>query len=67
MGTLKKTSIYLSEDLDRALSRRAADDGVTKAELIRSTLAAAVNRPRRIKPQALATFSGPPRLAVERR
>lgn len=47
MGELKKTSIYLDAALDEALARRAAEDGVTKAELIRTTLAGAVSGPRR--------------------
>jgi hypothetical protein len=54
----KKTSIYLSEELDHALSRRAAEEGITKAELIRRTLEAVVNRPPRVKPQAVAVFRG---------
>ena len=47
VAELKKTSIYLDADLDAALARRAAEDGTTKAELIRTTLAGAVERPRR--------------------
>ena len=35
---LKKTSIYLDEDLDHRLARRAADEGITKAEFIRRGL-----------------------------
>jgi hypothetical protein len=50
---LKKTSIYLDEDLDHRLARRAADEGITKAEFIRRTLAGAVQRPRRARPQAV--------------
>ena len=37
---MKKTSLYLDPDLDEALARRAADEGLTKAEFIRRTLAA---------------------------
>ncbi len=59
----KKTSIYLSEELDHALSRRAAEEGITKAELIRRTLEAVVTRPRRVKPRAVGTFSSPARPA----
>jgi plasmid stability protein len=51
---LKKTSIYLDEELDAALARRAAEEGITKAEFIRRTLAAAVQRPSRPRPQAVA-------------
>jgi hypothetical protein len=49
---VKKTSLYLEPDLDEALARRAADEGLTKAEFIRRTLAGAVQRPRRAKPSA---------------
>jgi hypothetical protein len=44
---VKKTSVYLDADLDDALARRAADEGLTKAEFIRRTLASALQRPRR--------------------
>jgi len=47
---VKKTSLYLDPDLDEALARRAADEGLTKAEFIRRTLAGAVQKPRRAKP-----------------
>jgi hypothetical protein len=47
---LKKTSIYLEEDLDARRARRAAEEGITKAEFIRRTLAGAVQRPARPKP-----------------
>jgi ribbon-helix-helix CopG family protein len=47
---VKKTSLYLDPDLDEALARRAADEGLTKAEFIRRTLAAAMQKHRRPKP-----------------
>ena len=47
---MKKTSLYLEPDLDEALARRAADEGLTKAEFIRRTLAGALQRPPRPKP-----------------
>jgi hypothetical protein len=47
---VKKTSLYLDPDLDEALARRAADEGLTKAEFIRRTLAGAVQKPRRPRP-----------------
>jgi predicted DNA-binding protein len=50
---LKKTSIYLDEELDQALARRAAEEGITKAEFIRRTLAAVVSRPKRPRPEAV--------------
>jgi hypothetical protein len=51
---VKKTSLYLDPDLDEALARRAADEGLTKAEFIRRTLAGALSRPPRVKPEAVA-------------
>jgi hypothetical protein len=60
MGPLKKTSIYLDEELDQALARRAAEDGITKAQLIRTTLAGAVTRPRRVRPEAVGVIGGGP-------
>lgn len=50
---LKKTSIYLDEELDAAIARRAAEEGITKAEFIRRTLAAVVQRPKRPRPEAV--------------
>lgn len=47
---MKKTSIYLSDDLDARLAERAAEEGITKADLVRRVLTAAVERPRRPKP-----------------
>lgn len=43
----KKTSIYLDEELDQALAAKAAEEGVTKAELIRRNLEVVVSRPKR--------------------
>ncbi len=42
---MKKTSIYLEDELDRALALRAAEEGVTKAEFIRRALKGVVARP----------------------
>lgn len=47
MATLKKTSLYLDEELDHALAARAAEEGVTKAEFIRRNLQVIVARPKR--------------------
>lgn len=49
---MKKTSLYLEDELNQALARRAADEGLSKAELIRRTLAGAMSRPKRVKPTA---------------
>ncbi|MCW3038829.1 MAG: CopG family transcriptional regulator [Solirubrobacterales bacterium] len=46
---MKKTSVYLDDALDHALAQRAAEEGLTKAELIRRTLSGAVQRPKRPK------------------
>jgi ribbon-helix-helix CopG family protein len=47
---VKKTSLYLDPELDARLARRAGEEGLTKAEFIRRTLAGAVSRPKRPKP-----------------
>ncbi len=57
---LKKTSIYLDEDLDHSLARKAAEEGVTKAELIRRSLEGVVAKPKRPKPKAIGIVSGGP-------
>jgi hypothetical protein len=59
---VKKTSVYLEEQLDEALALRAAEEGVTKAEFIRRTLTGAVGRPSRPKP-SIGVFRGPTDLA----
>jgi plasmid stability protein len=60
----KKTSLYIDDELDRALAVRAAAEGVTKAELIRLTLGAAVAAPDRIRPKAVALVKdGQPSIA----
>ena len=62
---MKKTSLYLDPDLDEALARRAADEGLTKAEFIRRTLAAAMQRPKRSKPH-VGVFRSTDGLSVRR-
>ena len=56
---MKKTSIYLEPDLDEALSRRAAEEGLTKAELIRRGLTGLVSRPKRPR-LSVGASEGPP-------
>jgi hypothetical protein len=54
---MKKTSLYIDPEVDRALERRAELEGITKAELVRRVLAEAVSdRPR---PRARGVFEGP--------
>jgi hypothetical protein len=55
---MKKTSLYLDPVIDRALASRAAAEGITKAELIRRTLADAAIPPERPKPSK-GVFEGP--------
>jgi hypothetical protein len=55
---MKKTSIYLDPEVDRALGRRATAEGTTKAALIRSALADAVMPARLAKPRACGVFEG---------
>jgi hypothetical protein len=60
---MKKTSLYIDPEVDRTLDRRAAAEGITKAELVRRVLAAAIcGRPR---PRARGIFEGPRDLASE--
>ncbi len=56
---MKKTSIYLDPAVDRALVRRAAAEGTTKAALIRAALAAAAAPDRRARPLGCGVFAGP--------
>ncbi len=56
---MKKTSIYLDPEVDRALDRRALAEGTTKAALIRAALAAAAGGGGRPRPRAIGVFSGP--------
>jgi hypothetical protein len=55
---MKKTSIYLDPEVDSALARRAAAEGITKAELIRRALAEAAMPTARPKPSK-GVFQGP--------
>jgi hypothetical protein len=67
-GTLykvKKTSVYLDPELDAALARRAAGEGITKAELIRRTLEQAVRGSKRPRIRAIGIGDGPGDVADE--
>jgi hypothetical protein len=61
---VRKTSIYLDDDVDTALARRAAAEGTTKAELIRRTLREAARGAIRVKPKGRAVFEGPADLSM---
>ncbi len=62
--TVKKTSIYIEPEVDVALTRRAAAEGTTKAELIRRALRDAASDSVRVRPRARGVFTGPTDLAV---
>jgi hypothetical protein len=62
---VKKTSIYLETEVDRALDRRATAEGTTKAALIRLALAEAAAPAMRPRPRACGVFDGPEDLARE--
>jgi hypothetical protein len=61
---VKKTSIYIEPDVDVALSRRAAEEGTTKAELIRRALRDAAGDALHVKPRARGVFSASADLAA---
>ena len=63
LSSVKKTSIYIDDDVDVALARRAAVEGTTKAELIRRALRDAAGGSLRVKPRARGVFKGPGDLA----
>lgn len=56
---MKKTSLYIDPGVDRALDQRAAAEGITKAELVRRVLAAAVAERPAPRPRARGVFEGP--------
>ena len=62
---MRKTSIYIPDDVDRALTRRAAAERTSKAELIRQALSQAASPALRARPRARGVFDGPSDLASE--
>lgn len=57
---MKKTSLYLSAYLDERLTEVAAEEGVTKAELIRQALLEHVDGPGMPAEPAIGVIDGPP-------
>jgi hypothetical protein len=51
--------LYLDPEIDRALTRRTAAQGTTKAALIRDALAQAAAPAAHLKPRACGVFDGP--------
>jgi hypothetical protein len=64
-GIVKKTSIYIDPEVDRALTRRAAAERTTKAALIRDALAGAAAARVRARPRACGVFDGPEDLSQD--
>jgi hypothetical protein len=56
---VKKTTLYLEPDLDRAIGRLAAKKGITKAEAIRAALREATGRIGRPRISAIGVAHGP--------
>jgi predicted transcriptional regulator len=56
---MKKTTLYLEPELDRAVGRLAASRGVSKAEVIRSALRAATHQVERPRVTAIGVAHGP--------
>jgi predicted transcriptional regulator len=56
---MKKTSLYLEPELDRALDQLAAQEGVSKAEAIRAALRTAVASLDRPRIRAIGVGEGP--------
>lgn len=59
IGGVKKTTIYLEPELDRALGRLAARRHVSKAEVIRTALRDAASRIERPRIGAIGLVHGP--------
>lgn len=55
---MKKTSLYIDPEVDRILARRAAAEGITKAEFVRRVLAAAACEEPCPRPRARGVFEG---------
>ncbi len=56
---MKKTTLYLEPEVDRALGRLAARRGVSKAEVIRDVLREAADRVERPRIRAIGIARGP--------
>jgi predicted transcriptional regulator len=56
---VKKTSLYLDPDVDLALERLAAAEGVTKAEIVRRALSREAQRSPRPRLTAIGVGAGP--------
>ena len=63
MYGMRRTTIYLPDDLKAALERTAASRGISEAEVVRGALAAATADQAHPRPQVPLFDSGDPMLA----
>ncbi len=56
---MKKTSLYIEEEVDAGLARRAAAEGISKAEIIRRALREAADVEATLPFTAVGVFRGP--------
>ncbi len=63
MYGMQKTTVYIPDDLKRALSREAVTRGISEAELIRDALRRLTSNTRPPTPRLPLFKSGKPRLA----
>jgi hypothetical protein len=63
MYGMKKTTVYLPDELSRDLKRAAAESGRSKAELIREGIASVVEAKLTPRPRGPLFSSGDPTLA----
>jgi hypothetical protein len=63
MYGMRRTTVYLSDDLKAALERAAAARGMSEAEVVRSALAASVGEYAHPRPRVPLFASGDPTLA----
>jgi predicted transcriptional regulator len=56
---MKKTTLYLEPEVDRALDRLAAQRGISKAEIMRAALRSAAAAAERPRITAIGVMSGP--------
>jgi Arc/MetJ-type ribon-helix-helix transcriptional regulator len=55
---MKKTTVYLPDDLKAALERAAAERGTSEAEVVREALRSLMNRVERARPRIPLTGAG---------
>lgn len=63
MGGMKKTTLYLPDELKAELERAAREDRRSEADVIRSAVAVALDARRPRKPRLAVAESGDPDLA----